>query len=82
MSEVLDEHEGKVSIAGRTINNLRFADDIDGLAGSEQELAQLDERIDQTSKAYGMEINEFVSDWLTPLSLGTMSASAYIENLA
>ena len=25
---------------------------------------------------------EVVSDWLIPLSLGTMSASAYIENLA
>ena len=25
---------------------------------------------------------EAVYDWLTPLSLGTMSASAYIENLA
>ena len=36
---------------------LRFADDIDGLAGSEQELSQLVERIDQTSKAYDMEIN-------------------------
>ena len=57
MSDVLEEHEGTVSIAGRTITNLRFADDIDGLAGSEQELAQLIERIDQTSKAYGMEIN-------------------------
>ena len=49
--------KGTVGIAGRTITNLRFADDIDGLAGSEQELAQLVERIDQTSQAYGMEIN-------------------------
>ena len=54
---MFEEHEGTVSIAGRTITNLRFADDIDGLAGSGQELAQLVERIDQTSKAYGMEIN-------------------------
>ena len=57
MSDVLEEHKGTISIAGRTISNLRFADDIDGLAGSEQELAQLVERIDQTSRAYGMEIN-------------------------
>ena len=41
MSDVLEEHKGTISIAGRTITNLRFADDIDGLAGSEQELAQL-----------------------------------------
>ena len=57
MSDVLEEHKGTISIAGRTITNLRFADDIDGLAGSEQELVQLVERIDQTSRAYGMEIN-------------------------
>ena len=57
MPDVLEEHKGTISIAGRTITNLRFADDIDGLAGSEQELAQLVESIDQTSRAYGMEIN-------------------------
>ena len=57
LSDVLEEHEGAVSIAGRTITNLRLADDIDGLARCEQELAQLVERIDQTSKTYGMKIN-------------------------
>ena len=51
-----EEHKGTISIAGRTITNLRFADAIDVLAGSEQELAQLVERIDQTSRAYGIEI--------------------------
>ena len=33
-------HEGTVSIGGRTITNLRFADDIDGSA-EEEELIQL-----------------------------------------
>ena len=33
MTDVLEQHEGTVSIGGRTITNLRFADDIDGLAG-------------------------------------------------
>ena len=56
MSVLLEEHEGTVTIAGRTIT-IRFADDIDGLAGSGQQLSQLVEHIDQTSKAYGMEIN-------------------------
>ena len=41
MTDVFDGHEGTVSIGGRTINNLRFADDIDGLAGAEEELAKL-----------------------------------------
>ena len=46
-----------VSIGGRTITNLRFADDIDGLAGEEEELAKLVERFDKASTAYGTEIS-------------------------
>ena len=34
-----------------------FADDIDGLAGGEEELAKLVERLDKTSTAYGMEVS-------------------------
>ena len=48
---------GTVSIGGRTITNLRFADDIDGLAGEEEEQANLVECLDQASTAYGMEIS-------------------------
>jgi len=48
--------ERTVSIGGRKITNLRFADDIDGLAGNE-ELAQLVEKLDRTATAFGMEIS-------------------------
>ena len=48
---------GTVNIGGRIITNLRFADDIDGLAGSEYELNSLNRKIDFTSCAYGMDIN-------------------------
>ena len=54
MTAALEDHEGTVSIGGRTITYLRFADDIDGLAG-EEELAKLVERLDKASSAYGME---------------------------
>ena len=57
MTDALEDHEGTVSIGGRTITNLRFADDIDGLAGEEDELANLVERLDKASTAYGMEIS-------------------------
>ena len=57
MTDALEDHEGNVSIGGRTITKLRFADDIDGLAGEEEELANLVERLDKASKAYGMEIS-------------------------
>ena len=56
MTDTLEDHEGTVSIGGRTITNLRFADDIDGLAG-EEELANLVEHLDKASTAYGMEIS-------------------------
>ena len=57
ISDALEGHEGTVSIGGRIITNLRFADDIDGLAEEEEELAKLVERLDKASTAYGMEIN-------------------------
>ena len=54
MTDALEDHEDTVSIGGRTITNLRFADDIDGLAGAEEELAK---RLDKTSTNYGIEIS-------------------------
>ena len=57
MTDTLEDHEGTVSIGGRTITNLRFADDINGLAGEEEELVNLVERLDKASTAYGMEIS-------------------------
>ena len=57
MTDALEDHDSTVSIGGRTITNLRFADDIDGLAGDEEELANLAEHLDKASTAYGMEIS-------------------------
>ena len=37
------------------ITFLRFTDDIEGLAGEEDELAKLAERLDKASTAYGMD---------------------------
>ena len=47
MTDALEDHEGTVSSGGRTITNLRFADDIDGLAGEEEELANFVEGLDK-----------------------------------
>ncbi|MEW8548323.1 MAG: hypothetical protein AB2693_32870 [Candidatus Thiodiazotropha sp.] len=35
MPDALEEHDGKISMGGRTITNLRFADGIDALAEEE-----------------------------------------------
>ena len=55
MTDALEDHEGAVSIGGRTITNLRCVDYIDGLAG-EEELANLVERLDKASTVYGMDL--------------------------
>ena len=57
MSDVLEEHDRKVSIGGRNITNLRFADDVDALAELEQELEALVESLDKTCTRYKMEIS-------------------------
>ena len=49
MTDALEDHEGTVSIGFRTITNLRFIDNTDGLAGEEEELAKLVERLDKAS---------------------------------
>ena len=46
-----------MSIGGRAITNLRFADDINGLAGEDEEVAKLAEHLNKASTAYGMEIS-------------------------
>ena len=57
MTDDFEDHEVTVSIRGRTITNLRFADDIDGLAAEEEELAKLVERLEKASTTCGMEIS-------------------------
>ena len=57
MTDALEDHEGIVSTGGRTITNLHFADDIDGLAGVEEELANLVQHLDKASTAYGTGIS-------------------------
>ena len=47
MSDALEEHDGKLSIGGRTITNLRSADDTDAVAEEEQELEALVQSLDK-----------------------------------
>ena len=54
MTDTLEDYEGTVSIGGRAITSPRFADDVDGLAGEEGELAKLVERLDKASSALSM----------------------------
>ena len=64
-NDALENHKGRVSIGDRTITNLRFADDIDGLKGKEKELAALVDHQDKTSSAFSMEISAEKSKLMT-----------------
>ena len=57
MSDDLEQHDGNVSIGGRTITNLRFTDVIDAHAEKEQELEALVESLDKTCTRYKMKIS-------------------------
>ena len=71
MTGDLDDYDGTASVGGRTITNLRFADDIDGLAGEEVELANLVERLYKASTAYGMEFSAEKTKLMTNSTSGT-----------
>ena len=57
MTDTLEDHEGTVSIGGRIITNLCFADYIDGLAEEEEELAKLVEHLNKASTTFCIEIS-------------------------
>ena len=70
MTDGLEDHEGTVSIGGRKITILCFADDIDGLVGEEEELANFVECLDKAPSAYGMEISSKNSKLMTNSTSG------------
>ena len=57
MADALEDHEGSISIGGRIITNLRFADGSDALARKEEELFKLANQLDKASTTYAMEIS-------------------------
>ena len=58
MSDSPEEHYGKVSIGGRNIIDLRFADDIDALAEEEQRLEALVQSLDKAYTRHKMKISD------------------------
>ena len=57
MPDARKDHDGKISICGRNITNLRFADDIDALAEEQQELEALAESLAKTCTRCKIEIS-------------------------
>ena len=53
----LDEAQAGIKIAGRNINNLRYADDITLMAESEEELKTLLMKLKEESEKVGLKLN-------------------------
>ena len=53
----LEETQAGIKIAGRNINNLRYADDITLIAESEEELKSLLMRVKEKNEKVGLKLN-------------------------
>ena len=53
----LDESQARIKIAGRNINNLRYADDTTLIAQSEEELKSLLMKMKEESEKVGLKLN-------------------------
>ena len=53
----LDEAQAGIKIAGRNINNIRYADDTTLMAGSEEELKSLLMKVKEESEKVGLKLN-------------------------
>ena len=69
---VLDEAQGGIKIAGRNINNFRYADDTTIMAESEEELKSLLMKVKEESGEVGLKLNiQKTKSWhLVPLLHG------------
>ena len=95
MSDALEEHDGKVSIGGTNITNLRFDDHTDALAEDEQELEAPVESLDKTCTRHKMEISAEKTKLMTNSAnsiqreikvkgqkLGTVTSFKYLEQFS
>ena len=53
----LNEAQARIKIAGRNINNLRYADDLTLMAENEEELKSLLMKVKEKSKKAGLKLN-------------------------
>ena len=54
---MLDEAQARIKIAGRNINNIRYADDTTSMAESEEELKSLMMKVKEKSEKVGLKLN-------------------------
>ena len=74
----LDETQAGIKIAGRNINNLRYADDTTLMAESEEELKSLLMKVKEESEEVGLKLNIQKAKIMASLSHEVMGPDAMI----
>ena len=77
MTHALEIYNGTISIGGRQITNLRFADDIDGITGEDDELTKLVHNLNTAATKFGMKISAGKTKIMT--NNGTLQRDTPIE---
>ena len=65
----LEEAQAGIKIAGRNINNVRYANDTILMAESKEELTSLLMKVKEESEKVGLKLNIQISSWHPVLSL-------------
>ena len=78
----LDEAQAEIKIAGRNINNLRYADDTTLMAESEEELKSLFMKVKEESEKVGLKLkiqktNIMAPTWVTEVAIISSSANSW-----
>ena len=81
MINTLHEYTSTISIGGRNISNIRFADDIDLISGSNTELRVLINRLAETSKAHDMEISHEKIKTMVNSKNNDQNANIYLDGM-
>lgn len=80
MRQALEGWRGGVSIGGRNISNLRYADDTTLIAASEEEMVELIKRVETAGERLGLHINVQKTKIMVVDRAGTLNRSADLEN--
>ena len=73
MREALEEWETGISIGGRIVTNLRYADDTTLLAGTKEDLTEIVERVRRASEKAGLYLNVRKTKVMTTGDIGEMT---------
>lgn len=79
MRRSLDEWSGGITIAGKKITNLRFADDTTLIAATEEEMVELLRRVECESNNVGLKINKIKTKIMIVDRFGTLRLTGLLS---